>query len=170
MFNWKLKIGTKLGATSGLGILLVAAMAINQQMSGSSIAVANKTMRVEAEIARKVVEAKEAVRSMQLAMRGTRAAKTPAQIKTGVATLNAKHGLLVGHIESAMSLMTRPEDRDRLTKMRALGEVYFGAANEIIKAIETSVEVQARRIKDSEEWDKTPVSYTHLTLPTKRIV
>ena len=155
MFNWKFKIGTKLGITSGLGVLLVAATAINQQMSGNSIAAANKTMRIEAEIARKVVEAKEAVRSMQLAVRGTRAAKTPAQITAGATTLNAKHALLLRHIESAMSLMTRPEDRERLTKMRALGEVYFGAANEIIKAIETSLDVQARRIKDSEEWDKT---------------
>jgi methyl-accepting chemotaxis protein len=155
MFNWKFKIGTKLGITSALGVLLVAAMAINQQVTGSSIAAASKAMRVEAEIARKVVEAKEAVRAMQLAMRGTRAAKTPAQIKAGVTTLNAKHDLLIKHIETTMSLMTRPEDRERLTKMRALGEVYFSAANEIIKAVETSLDVQARRIKDSEDWDKT---------------
>ena len=53
---FKFKIGTKLGISAGLGVLLVAAMVINQQMSGDSIAVANKSMRIEAEIAKKVVE------------------------------------------------------------------------------------------------------------------
>jgi methyl-accepting chemotaxis protein len=155
MFNWKFKIGTKLGISAGLGVLLVAAMVINQQMSGDSIAVANKSMRIEAEIAKKVVEAKEALRSMQLAVRGVRAAKTPEQIKAGVTTLNAKHNSLLGSIESANGLMTQAEDRERLAKIRAVGEVYYGAANEIIAAIGTMLDVQARRIKDSSDWDTT---------------
>ena len=35
------------GMSAGLGVVLVAAMVINQQMSGDSIAVANKSMRIE---------------------------------------------------------------------------------------------------------------------------
>jgi methyl-accepting chemotaxis protein len=152
---FKFKIGTKLGISAGLGVVLVAAMVINQQMSGGSIAVANKSMRVEAEIAKKVVEAKESVRAMQFVTRGTRAAKTTQQVKTGTTTLAAKHTVLLGQLDAAISLASRPEDRERLTRIRSLGDVYFGAANETFKAIETLLDAQERRIKDSAEWDKT---------------
>jgi methyl-accepting chemotaxis protein len=153
MFNLKFRIGTKLGMSAGLGVVLVAAMLINQQMSGDSIAVANKATRVEAEIAKKVVEAKEAVRSMQFAIRGIRAAKTHEQVKAGATTLNAKHTALLGYLDSATSLATRPEDRERLSKIRALGEVYYGAANEITKSIETLLNVETRRVDDAQAWD-----------------
>ncbi len=152
---FKFKIGTKLGISAGLGVVLVAAMVINQQMSGGSIAVANKTMRLEAEVAKKVVEAKESVRAMQLATRGTRAAKTMDQVKTGLATLNAKHNALLAQLDAAMPLTSRPEDKDRLGRIRSLGEQYYSAANEIIMAVTTLLDVQARRIKDSAEWDRT---------------
>jgi len=155
MFNLKFKIGTKLGISAGLGVVLVAAMVINQQMSGCSIAVANNTMRLEAEVAKKVVEAKESVRAMQLATRGTRAAKTAEQVKTGLATLNTKHNALLAQLDAAMPLTSRPEDKDRLGRIRSLGEQYYSAANEIIMAVTTLLDVQARRIKDSAEWDKT---------------
>jgi methyl-accepting chemotaxis protein len=125
MFNLKFKIGTKLGISAGLGVVLVAAMVINQQMSGGSIAVANKTMRLEAEVAKKVVEAKESVRAMQLATRGMRAAKTMDQVKTGLATLNAKHTALLAQLDAAMPLASRPEDKDRLGRIRSLGEQYY---------------------------------------------
>jgi methyl-accepting chemotaxis protein len=155
MFNWKFKIGSKLGMSAGLGVVLVAAMVVNQQMSGDQIAVANKAMRVEAEIAKKVVEAKESVRAMQLSVRGTRVAKTPEQLRTGTNTFNAKYAALLGHLDAATALTTRPEDRQRLTRIRELGEVYRGAAIEVFKGVEVLLDAQARRIKDSVEWDKT---------------
>ena len=36
MFHWKLRIGTKLAIASGLGVVLMAGIVINQQWSGSS--------------------------------------------------------------------------------------------------------------------------------------
>ena len=155
MFNLKFRIGTKLGISAGLGVVLVAAMVVNQQMSGGSIAVANNTMRLEAEVAKKVVETKESVRAMQLATRGMRAAKTMDQVKTGLATLNAKHNALLAQLDAAMPLTSRPEDKDRLGRIRSLGEQYYGAASEIAMAVTTLLDAQARRIKDSAEWDKT---------------
>ena len=39
-----------------------------------------------------------------------------------------------------------------------------------LQRIDSTAEAARRKLADEPEHDKSPVSYTHLTLPTKRIV
>src|ERR1700676_641126 len=144
MFNWKFKIGTKLGITSGVAVWLVAARVISKQMSGDSIGDSNTSALNQEEVAKKVIEVKAAARGMQVAVRDLRLAKSPEQVKAALDNLNAGRTLLVGQIDAAMSLLTRPENRERLTRIRGLGEEYFAAGNEIAKADDQQKERLAR--------------------------
>src|SRR5215475_14126659 len=73
--NWKLGIGAKLGVTSGLGVLLVAAMVISQQISGDSINAATRSALNQEAIAKGVIEVKASLRGMQMALRDLRLTK-----------------------------------------------------------------------------------------------
>jgi methyl-accepting chemotaxis protein len=136
MFNLKFKIGTKLGLSAGIGVLLVVGMVANQQMSGDSIAALNETALSQEKIALLVSEANTAARGMQVAVRDLRLARSPEQAKAGLDNLSAQRAILISRADTVAPLLIRPENRERIAKLRALGEEYFSIGNEIAKASE----------------------------------
>jgi methyl-accepting chemotaxis protein len=145
MFNRKFNIGTKLGLSAALGVALVAGIVANQQMSGNAIAVANTTVLNQERVAQLVVEAKAAARGMQVAVRDLRLARSPEQTAAAVANLNARHAALRNYVDTAVPLLTRPENRELLSRLRSLGETYFAAGQEIAGAADADAKERLAR-------------------------
>src|SRR6266403_576366 len=86
-----LRIGSKLGITSGLGVLLVAAIILSQTIGNSQIEEkATNALRNDAN-ALAAVNAKASVRGMQVAGRDLRLAAAAEDIKKAGDTLIARH-------------------------------------------------------------------------------
>jgi len=155
MFNLKLHIGMKLGIASAAGMLLVAGMVINQQISSSTIDTAASSAVRQVTIDATAAEAKAALRGMQIGTRDIRLATTPEQLSKAVEYLNDRHTSVVRFIDQALALVTRPDNRERLTKIKSLAQDYFSAATELAKAAKASFDSQAVRNNDSAEWTKS---------------
>jgi methyl-accepting chemotaxis protein len=153
--GFKFRIGTKLGLSAGIGVLLVTGMVVNQQWSGSSIADGSNFVGKQTKIMSDVIEAKASMRGMQLGVRDIRLAQTPEQVKAAVEYLAARDKAAAQFVDDSLTLVTKPENRERLTKVKGLIGDYFSAGNEIAKIAEKIHELEAARNNDAVAWGKT---------------
>ena len=73
-FLLNLSIGAKLGIASGLGVLLVATMVVNQMRVNAAMRDLDARMSGQQTIARDAVDAKASIRGMQIGIRDLRLA------------------------------------------------------------------------------------------------
>src|SRR5690242_3222939 len=99
-----LRIGTKLAVASALGILLVVAMIASQIVGNGNVRQSNEAALVQQELARDAVEAKLALRSMQLSARDIRLANNPADFQKANDSLLERSKILNGTIEGMLKL------------------------------------------------------------------
>jgi methyl-accepting chemotaxis protein len=152
--GFKFRIGTKLGLSAGIGVLVVAAMVTNQQWSDSSIEAGSNFVAKQSKITEDGIEAKASLRGMQLGVRDIRLAQSPEQLKAAVESVVARHKAAVEFVDDSLSLVTRPENRERLNKIKGLIEEYFAAGNDIAKLTQQRLELQASRNNNAVEWGK----------------
>src|SRR5262249_39860223 len=74
MFQFKLRIGTKLVIASGLGVVLVGGMMINEQLSNGQVEALTKLVVQHNGVAASAISADDALRRIQIANRDLRAA------------------------------------------------------------------------------------------------
>ncbi len=117
-------IGTKLGVSAGLGVLLVAAMLGNQQMSTGSITAFNAAAYSQQKTADEALAAGTAIRAMQVATRDMRLANTPDGIDQALTALRRYSGEAAGLMENAAARAVLPENRDRMKRVIALTGDY----------------------------------------------
>jgi hypothetical protein len=86
-----LRIGSKLGITSGIGVLLVAAIIVSQMLGSSQIKESSANVVRNDANALAAVNAKASARGMQLAGRDLHLASAPEDIKKAGDTLIARH-------------------------------------------------------------------------------
>ena len=81
------RIGNKLGLAGVVGMLLAIGMVANQMMTESTVTVANdRTDRLQ-RVSESTLAANLNMRQMQLAARGIRLARTPAEVEKAVAEM-----------------------------------------------------------------------------------
>src|ERR1700730_10902076 len=125
-----LRIGSKLGITSGIGVLLVAAIVVSQMPGSSQIKESSANVVRKDGNALAAVNAKASVRGMQLAGRDLRLAPTPEDIKKAGDTLIARHDSAVKFADYLVQNVRAPEQRERAQKFRATIDRYFEGAKE----------------------------------------
>jgi methyl-accepting chemotaxis protein len=163
-----LRIGTKLAVASALGILLVVAMIASQIVGNGNVRQSNDAALVQQELARDAVEAKLALRSMQLSARDIRLANNPADFQKANDSLLERSKILNGTIEGMLKLARSPENRARMEKLKDLSSDYLKGVqqlasirSEIIAA--TGPDAAARVAKLAEETARVT---REVTLPT----
>jgi methyl-accepting chemotaxis protein len=129
-----LRIGTKLAIASGVGILLVAGMLFNQWRSDEAVTIAMRGMADQKEIAFRVASGQGDFRRAQVNVRDIRLASDAETVNKLAGALRESIQLGVAEIDRALALAKTPENRQRLQKIKELGEEYGVAANELTAA------------------------------------
>jgi methyl-accepting chemotaxis protein len=140
MFNRivNLRIGIKLGITSGIGVLLVIGIIIGQMFGNGQIKDASANLVRNETNALAAVNSKASVRGMQLGGRDLRLATTPQDIKKASDNLAARHDSAVRFADFLVQNVRAPEQRERAQKNRTLIDQYFEGAKEF-SAIRTEI-------------------------------
>src|SRR5262249_41828857 len=125
-----LRIGSKLAITSGVGVLLMAAIIVNQMSGNGHIKESNANVMRNGTNALMAVNSKASVRGMQVAGRDLRLAATSEDIKKATDTLISRHDAAVKYADYLVQNVRAPEQQERARKNRALIEQYFEGAKE----------------------------------------
>jgi methyl-accepting chemotaxis protein len=149
------RIGNKLGLVGLLGCVLAGGMVVNQMMSEMVVEAANKRAEMQQSIAVNTIEARAALRRMQLGVRDVRLANSAQDVAS--ATVGVVEGFQASnkYLEAALSKVVRPENRERLEKVKSLVSSYNDFSAEIRRKQIGILENQEARIKASGGWSKT---------------
>jgi methyl-accepting chemotaxis protein len=153
MFD-KLRIGTKLTIASGLGVLFMAGIVINQQWSGGSTRAAIEAALRQSEIEGDGLNSLASFRGMAIGMRDLRLVRTPDQIQPEIDQIRNLHKAVLASVDHALSMVVHPEHRERLQKIRGLADEMLGTANELAKATHDGLVAQGARGTTSADWGK----------------
>jgi methyl-accepting chemotaxis protein len=132
----QLRIGGKLAIITGMAVVLVAGMTANQLISNSSV----DRLSADAAFRREIVDDLHAahldLQRAQLAVRDMRLADTSAAIKAAYALAQQQQTALAGHIDAALRLVDRSENRERMQKVLELNDAYGQAIADLFAASE----------------------------------
>jgi methyl-accepting chemotaxis protein len=148
------RIGNKLGLAGLAGILLAAGMLVNQMMSEGTVTAANNMAARQQGIAQRTLEADAGLRRMQLSVRDLRLARDTAVIQKSQAALADAKVKLDKSLDIAIDLAVRPENKERLVKIKSLADTYVGAANELAGHQKTGLDLITKRSESAAQWIK----------------
>jgi methyl-accepting chemotaxis protein len=149
------RIGNKLGAAGLFGVLLSGGMVANQMVSESAINSANERAGVQRTIADHTFQGNIASRGMELAVRDIRQAKNPAELEKSLSGLNDAFAAVTRELDVAIANVAKPEDKERLQKIKSLATEYHKYASEIGKTQLGIFEITRKRNERSTDWTKT---------------
>jgi len=135
------RIGTKLAITVGVGIVLVAGMIVNQQLSNSSVARQAERGRSDQAAATDLLHASVALQRMQIGTREIRLAISEREAEQALATLRSSVDSAVRFLESALKSGVDAENSTRLQKIIALAKDYAAVAAVMTAAKKEYVEI-----------------------------
>ncbi|MDO9299359.1 methyl-accepting chemotaxis protein [Bradyrhizobium sp.] len=148
------RIGNKLGLAGVVGVLLAVGLVANQLATESTVTAANdRTDRLQ-RVAESTLAAHLNMRQVQLAARGIRLAKTPADIDTAVAEMRQFGAIEAREIDAALATARMAETRDRLQKIKSLMASYSAGIEELAKAQRDLLTQIDKRSEISVEWAK----------------
>ncbi len=154
MFHLKLRIGAKLAIASGLGVLFMAGIVVNQQWSGGSTQSAIQAALRQSQIEADGLTSVAAFRGMTIGMRDLRLVRAPEEAQTAIEAIGILHKSVLGSVDHALTMVVHPEHRERLQKIRGLADELLGTANELAKAVRDGLDAQAARGAASSDWGK----------------
>ena len=121
-------IGTKLAITIGIGVVLVAGMIVNQQLSNTSVARQSELARDEQFVIADLLSASVALQRMQVGTREIRLAISEREADQALAGLRESAGEAVTHIEAAIRSRGNAENCERLMSLVTMAKDYTAAA------------------------------------------
>lgn len=122
----KIRIGTKLAITVGIGVVLVAGMIVNQQLSNISIAQQTELARDEQFVIADLLSASVALQRMQVGAREIRLAITEQEADQALAGVRESVSDAVTHIDAAIQSCGNAANCERLIESRHVGERLRG--------------------------------------------
>jgi methyl-accepting chemotaxis protein len=146
------RIGNKLGLAGLLGVLLSAGMVVNQMASESAVSAANQRADGQQAITDHSLEGDLGLRRMQLAVRDIMLSKNPSEAEKGLSDLNVAHAIATKELDIAFGHLTKPENKERLQKIRSLAAEYTINALELQKTQLKIFEIVKGRNEISARW------------------
>jgi methyl-accepting chemotaxis protein len=128
-----LRIGTKLAITSGLAILMVAAMLVLQLIGGVNVREADGKAETQSMIALNAADAKGSMRGMQMGIRDILLAATLPELQAGTQYFKARHEAAVKYQGEMLRMSQSAENRARIQRVGTLIETLYKGA-ELIAA------------------------------------
>jgi methyl-accepting chemotaxis protein len=154
MSGFKFRIGTKLAITAGFGVVMVAAMVINQiRVNASSEALSGQASANEA-VLRNVLTGEIALRRTIIMNRDIRMATTPAGVDQSYGRLSqfTKDGREA--LDRAISKAALASDREALNKAKGLFDGYVGAMDDAAKVQREAIDLLLEQSAQGVAWGK----------------
>jgi methyl-accepting chemotaxis protein len=126
-----IRIGTKLAITVGIGVVLVAGMIVNQQLSNTSVARQTELARDEHFVIAALLSASVALQRMQVGTREIRLAISESEADQALAGLRESMGKAVSYLQAAVQLCGNAENCGQLENLVKLAKDYAAAAAEM---------------------------------------
>jgi len=149
------RIGNKLGLAGAVGILLSGGLIANQMMSEASVAAANDRADHDQHVAEYALAASAELRQTQLAGRTIRLARSAAEVDKSLADLHKAATSEANILDAAYAAAMKPENKERLQKIKSLMNSYIAAMEDLAKAQLTVLALVDKRNAISAEWAKT---------------
>jgi len=152
-----LSIGAKLGIASGLGVLLVAAMVMNQMRANAAMRDLDARVSAQQAVARDAVDAKASIAGMQTGVRDIRLANNSAHLQRANDYLAAGLKSASHLTDEMLKLSHAAENRARIEKLKARASDYVKESQQIVKvrgeaiAAESAPDAAVRIAKLNEE-------------------
>jgi signal transduction histidine kinase/CheY-like chemotaxis protein/HAMP domain-containing protein len=126
-----IRIGAKLAITVGIGVVLVAGMIVNQQLSNTSVARQTELARDEQFVISDLLSASVALQRMQVGTREIRLSISEREADQALTGLRESMGNAVSHIQAAIQLCANAENCERLESLVKLAKDYAATAAEM---------------------------------------
>jgi methyl-accepting chemotaxis protein len=126
-----LRIGTKLAVTSGLAIVLVAAMVGMQWLSGRDIQSSTAVSRLQVGVFSDSLLAQAALRGLQVSVRDIRLVASRDALQTATNRMEELAKLAHGFVDPLVQKSLYPENKARFAKVGSLVDQYAAGAKEV---------------------------------------
>jgi len=127
-------IRTRLAVWASVGVVMVAAMLVEQQYGDYSASLQRTAADSRQLAAFEALRAADNVRSMQIETREIRLAIAPSEVDRALNRLKTAATAAAGHIEAALAITHERAGRERLEKLAALVKGYVGVVTELAAA------------------------------------
>jgi methyl-accepting chemotaxis protein len=154
MFQLKFRIGSKLAIASGIGVVLVCGMMVNEQLSNGEVEGLTKLVVQHDEVAASAISATEALRRITLANRELRAALSKDALQKIHADLQQAASDGVKILSKLESEAVFAENRERFGKIRSLFEDYAAAGRDMADRQAELIDNIGKREEALEAWSK----------------
>jgi methyl-accepting chemotaxis protein len=154
MMALKLRIGTKLALSAGVGVLLTAGIVANDRLANNSVAQLSAASSNQWHIQKNVVTGLFELRSSQYAAGVIRDAYKVDEIDKSLKDVHAHAAAAQAQFEEAAQRATDTESRDALTKARRLAGEYADTLDTFAAAQKQGIAARARRDASIDSWNK----------------
>ena len=164
-----LRIGTKLGIASGLGVLFIVLMIGNQLISNSAVKEREAGAFAQAETARAAIDAKSAARGMQIGARDIRFANSDEDLVKAKEYLAERVKSFDGFADEIRRLSSSTETRSQMEKLKGTVASYQAAAGTIATIKTELLEIAAVEASGLTVTDEVQAKAGQLTSQARQI-
>jgi hypothetical protein len=154
MMSVKMRIGTKLALSAGIGVLLTAGIVTSSLVANNSVARLSAASSNQWHIQKGVAIGLFEVRSAQYFSGVIRDAKSNDEIDNPLKDLHARAAAAKAEFDAAARLAVDAESRDSLTKAGALASEYAGTLDTFAAVQKRVLAARARRDASVDDWNK----------------
>ena len=144
-----LRIGTKLAVTSGLAIVLVAAMVGMQWLSGRDIQSSTAVSRLQVGVFSDALLAQGALRGLQISVRDIRLAASKEALQTATNRMEELAKVAHGFVDPLAQKSLYPENKARFAKVGSLVDQYAAGAKEVAGLQANILDLNAKLATDA---------------------
>ena len=134
-FISRLQLGTKLGISSGLGIVLVACMIANGLLSNHATRLSSDAEAVQSTIAQNLMNAEAKLRALQVGTRDIRLAASPEAAAEAAKMADGQFTEMTELLDSVTPLFLSEENRQRVLKVKGLSESYYALTKTLLDTV-----------------------------------
>lgn len=158
--GFSLKIGSKLAISSGLGVLLVIGILVNETIGGSWLRASNEAAMTQRVIAQIAAEAEASISGMMLAADDVRLAQTAFEVDQASNGLRNRRGDLERFIDRALKLTKSAESRAQLEKIKSFASRFSDLVQqELVPARGGTFLLVVERLENGDAWKaKFPIA------------
>ena len=151
---FRFRIGAKLGLSAGIGVTLVGAMVVAQQLSDSSVTKASLAAHNQSAIRKDLNSARAMILTAQNARRDMLLAEHTEDADKALARMAqaGKDGQKL--LDDAAQRMVSLPNRERAQKLKAAFSTYLAAVNEQADAHKSILAVQRKQYESAANWNK----------------
>ncbi|MGL4286720.1 MAG: methyl-accepting chemotaxis protein [Phreatobacter sp.] len=151
----KFRIGTKLMALSGLGVLLVVGLILNQRISDSASLQMQAAADKQQSLAVAALAIDSNIRRSQLAERDVRLSRSVDEFDMAVKKLDAVLAESQAGIETTLQAADTPDGREHFTGLKTAFSAYVAAVRDMLALQKENLAQIALRNQGSATWQRT---------------